>query len=496
MGISRRNFLRGSGAAALGLSFGTGIRWAGAKPINRTAEANPLFHVLNRVTFGPRPQDVLKINELGIEGYIDWQLNHEQIFDPLVDAMVEEWTPLTASLTDLNEMAEKDYGYVLRAALWNRVFRALYSERQLYEMMVEFWTDHFNIAIESLLTDKMIDDRTVIRKHALGNFRDLLLASAQSPAMLMYLDNTLSTKEHPNENYAREVMELHTLGVDGGYTEQDVKELARALTGWQTKWGNQAQFVFNLDDHDTEAKVILGREFPAGRGVEEGLQALDFLALHPATATFICTKLCRRFVSDVPPQSLVESAAAVFLSTEGDIKATMRHILLSAEFMASSWQKFRRPLEYVTAVLRTMHDGLTLKDEDAIMWSLEPMGHLPYYWGPPNGYPDTMSDWLNTNALMKRWEFALNMPLASLGYWDGARLNLNKVVPQVETISELVDSVTALTIGGAIDPTDRDQLIALVSDGQGDGKVTRGIRQDKLPTLLGLLMASPYFQWR
>jgi uncharacterized protein (DUF1800 family) len=495
MGISRRSFLQGSGAAAFGLSLGTGIRWVGATPA-RSVEANPLIHVLNRVTWGVRPEDIVKISEMGLEGYIDWQLTPDQIDDPLIEAFEDEWPVVTASYADLTRMSQDDYGYVLKSALWNRVYRAIYSERQLYELVVEFWTDHFNIAIDSSLVGKIWDDRVVIRRHALGKFRDLLLASAQSPAMLVYLDNVYSNKDHPNENYARELMELHTLGVDGGYTEQDVKEVARVLTGWQVPDGPEDSFFFKAEDHDVEAKTILGKSFPAGRGIEEGLQLIDLLANHPSTARFISTKLCRRFVSDVPPASLVESAANVFLSTDGDIRAVLRHILLAPEFMASQWQKFRRPLEYMVALLRVMRPGLTIKDEDAFVWMLEPMGHLPYYWGPPNGYPDLTDAWLNTNGLLHRWNLAMNLPLASLGYWDGARFNINKTIPQKDTIGELVDAVTAVTIGANIAPQDREQLISVVSSGLGDGPVTRDLRQDKLPTLLGLLLASPYFQWR
>jgi hypothetical protein len=174
----------------------------------------------------------------------------------------------------------------------------------------------------------------------------------------------------------------------------------------------------------------------------------------------------------------------------------MRHILLSSEFMNSQWQKFRRPLDFMIALIRVMGSGLTIKDEDAVIWSLEPMGHLPYFWHPPNGYPDAAGAWMNTNGLLQRWNLAMTLPLAAYGYWDGARFNINKTVPQTETIGELVDMVTMLTIGVPISETDRDQLIAFVSDGKGDGAISNDQRQDKLPTLLGLLMASPYFQWR
>ncbi|MCL4252851.1 MAG: DUF1800 family protein, partial [Anaerolineae bacterium] len=177
---------------------------------------SPELHILSRLTWGVTPKDIEAIGQMGITGYIEWQLNPENIPDPVVDDFLSKRQILSMPTTQLRAIADDQYGFVYATMLWARLFRATYSERQLYELMVEFWTDHFNVPLQDYLTEKTIDDREVIRKHALGNFRDLLFASAQSPAMLMYLDNDVSDKEHPNENYARELMELHTLGVNGG----------------------------------------------------------------------------------------------------------------------------------------------------------------------------------------------------------------------------------------------------------------------------------------
>lgn len=497
MAISRRNFLRMGGLTALGASMGIGmgtnVRWIGAKP-SYAAEQNPLLHVLNRVTWGIRPQDVVKISEMGIENYIDWQLDYQNIADPAVDEFMGEEQWLNGSYEEIKALLERDYDVVTFGALWRRLYCAIYSERQLYEQMVEFWTDHFNVPMSDAVVEKILDDREVIRKHALGKFRDLLFASAQSPAMLYYLDNYSSTKEYPNENYARELMELHTLGVDGGYTEKDVKAVARALTGWQV--GDDERFFFNANDHDDAEKTILGRQFPAGRGIEDGLQVFDLLATHPSTAHFVSFKLCRRFVSDQPAPSLVDSTTAVFIAADGDIKTVMRHILLSPEFQQAQWQKFRRPIDFVVAAIRAMGPGFSVKDGGAVLWSLEPMGQLPYFWLPPNGYPEPAGAWMNTNGLLARWNFGLVMPLASQGWIDGARFNMEKSIPLRDTVSEMVDSATALVIGANIEPADRQMLIDLVSKGQGDVPMTRELRNDMLPTLLGVLVASPYFQWK
>ena len=210
------------------------------------------------------------------------------------------------------------------------LMRQLYSKRQLYEIMVEFWSDHFNIFIEkgNGFYLKTVDDREVIRKHALGSFRDLVWASAHSPAMMIYLDNQANEKSHPNENYARELMELHTLGVDGGYTQKDVMELARCLTGWNVKehfW--LGDFVFKEDLHDTGEKNVLGLSIQPS-GIKEAEQVIEMLVTHPSTAKFISTKLARRFIADDPPQELIEKAAQTFLDTKGDIKSVLRVILL------------------------------------------------------------------------------------------------------------------------------------------------------------------------
>ncbi|MBI5961135.1 MAG: DUF1800 domain-containing protein [Chloroflexi bacterium] len=494
MQVSRRDFLKLSGLAVTALRFGNGIRWVGTRPIYAAQQA-PAIHVLNRLTWGIRPDDLAKIEAMGIEGYIDWQLNPDTIEDPLIDEFLANHPVLSGSARDVARAESEDYGAVHDLALWHRLYRAIYSERQLYEWMVEFWTDHFNIPIADLVVEKVIDDRDVVRRHALGRFRELLLASAQSPAMLYYLNNASSDKEHPNENYSRELLELHTLGVDGGYTEQDVKEVARILTGWTAQ--DEAGFLFDSEMHDYGEKTVLGTVFPAGRGIEEGLQFLDMLATHPSTARFIAYKLCRRFVSDAVPASLVESTSQVFLANDGDLRQVMRHILTSAEFMEAQNQKFRRPLEALVAILRVLRPGLDIRDPDIpVYWFLEPMGQLPFYWHPPNGYPDAAGAWINTNGLLSRWNAALLLPLAAEGWYEDMSLNLNAVVPQTATVGELVDTVSQVVLGGDVVPEDREHLIYYLSD-YGDPNQSTGetLRAERLASLLGLLMASPYFQW-
>ncbi len=494
MQVTRRDFLKLSGLTVTALGMGQAVRWTGVHPVY-AAEQAPAVHVLNRLTWGIRSDDLARIEALSIEGYLDWQLNPDSIDDPLIDEFLAAHPVLTASPQEIARAQNEDYGSVHDLALWHRLYRAIYSERQLYELMVEFWTDHFNIPIADLVTEKVVDDREVIRRHALGRFRDLLLASAQSPAMLYYLNNASNEKEHPNENYARELMELHTLGVDGGYTEQDVKAVARILTGWTVN--DATGFVFDRDRHDDGEKTALGTVFPAGRGIEEGLQLLDMLAAHPSTAHFIATKLCRRFVSDQPPAGLIDSAAQVFLASDGDLRQVMRHILMSNEFMQSPNQKLRRPLDVLVAILRVLRPGLDVGDPNIpVFWFLEPMGQLPFYWHPPDGYPDHAAAWISTNGLLNRWNAAMLLPLASDGWYENITLDLNAVIPPTATVGELVDTASRLVLAGDLVPEDREHLIYYLSD-YGDPNQPAGdaLRAERLASLVGLLMASPYFQW-
>lgn len=451
-------------------------------------QSSQSLHVLNRVTWGARPRDLERIAAIGVGAFIDEQLQPESIPDPFIDSYVAARRIFAMNVRELDQ---GDYSTTLNTMLGARLMRAVYSARQLFERMVEFWTDHFNIPIGDLLSYKIVDDRDVIRRHAMGNFRALLFASARSPAMLYYLDNASSTAEHPNENYASEIMELHTLGVDGGYTERDVVEVARALTGWTVHNG---EFYFNPYIHDQDEKYILGARFPAGRGIEDGLQVLDLLANHPSTARFICFKLCRRFLGDNPPLSLVDSAANVFTQTRGSIRDILRHILTSDEFMASQGQKFRRPFEYLVAILRVLDPGIQIQNPSDLAWSLEALGQVPFFWGPPNGYPDVSGAWINTNGLLHRWNLAMNIALAGDGYFPSAALDVTAVLPPQPTAGELVDAASQRILGMTLPEDERQSLIAYVAS-SADVAVDASRYHSRAPGVIGMLLASPYFQW-
>lgn len=500
MTVTRRDFLKLGGLAAVGVAtagvgVGAAFNWTGASVIYPRGVDGPM-HLLNRLTWGPRKSDLDKLNELGPEGYIDWQLNYESIPDPDIDAFMVGMTAMSMNHHDLDALVEKNYNDPYDDMIFSRIYRAAFSERQLFELMVEFWTDHFNVPLADYLTVKIVDDREVIRKHALGKFSDLLQASAKSPAMLIYLNTADSNKEYPNENYAREVMELHTLGVAGGYTEADVKAVARAFTGWTVDDDVPGMFMFDERVHDYNEKTVLGHTLAAEQdGIQDGLQVLDILAKHESTAKHIARKLCVRFVSDNPPQGVVDSASKAFMETGGDIRKVMKVILTHGDFVRSGGQKFRRPMDVVAAMIRVT--GAKFDYPPILQEALVSMGHLPFGWIPPNGYPDSMGAWLNTGALLNRWN--TGMLIAGAAYDDsGIHIPYDILLPAsgASTAAELVDSATQLILNGKINADDRAQLIDFVTDGgAASTRMTHEHRETKLPALVGLLLSSPYFQW-
>jgi hypothetical protein len=325
-----------------------------------------------------------------------------------------------------------------------KLLRALYSERQLLEVMTDFWFNHFNVFLnkdaDQYLTTAY--ERDVIRAHALGKFKDLLVATAQSPAMLFYLDNWLSmgpnspaavaaNKGKPgqavpglNENYGRELMELHTLSVTGGYTQHDVTELARVLTGWTIQPLEQgAAFQFDAKKHEPGDKVVVGQTIPEN-GMNEGMQVLDMLAHHPNTAKFICRKLAMRFVADDPPPALVERMAAKFLVTDGDIREVLRTLFKSPEFWSAKAYraKVKTPFEFVISSLRAT--GTDLNNPGPMLGILNKMGMPLYQMVPPTGYSMTASTWMNSEALIDRMNFALALSDGKVGgtNFDAGRL--------------------------------------------------------------------------
>jgi uncharacterized protein (DUF1800 family) len=306
----------------------------------------------------------------------------------------------------------------------NKLYRAVYGNRQLEEVLTDFWYNHFNVFIDKGADRYLVTsyERDAIRPHVLGKFKDLLLATAKSPAMLFYLDNAESVgndamanhnpnakkKRGLNENYGRELMELHTLGVDGGYSQQDVTNVARCFTGWTVRDPRGGgDFFYNDRMHDKGAKTVLGVTIPAGGGIEDGMKVLDILEHHPSTARFISKSLAIRFVSDNPPDALVERMAQTFTNTDGDLTAVMKTMLLSQEFMSKEAYraKVKTPLEMVVSAIRST--SADLKVPFAVVQQLNQLGEPLYRKQEPTGYSNKSSDWVNSASLLARMNFSL-----------------------------------------------------------------------------------------
>jgi uncharacterized protein (DUF1800 family) len=502
--------------------------------VPKNPDDRTILHVLNRIGFGARPGDVERVRDMGLAAYIDRQLHPDRIadgemaarlsnletvnkstrqlaseyFEPAMRARQQakqetaksaEGKPSTdegrpARTPEQMEAARRAREVVVELSD-QKVLRAAYSERQLEEVMVDFWFNHFNVFAGKGLTQTFLTgyERDAIRPHVLGRFRDLLEATAKSPAMLFYLDNWQSAdpnaperlmaersargarfgfrfppermpnpnqnaqrpldpargrqKRGLNENYGRELMELHTLGVDGGYTQQDVVNVARAFTGWtidQPRQGGGFRFEPRL--HDTSEKIVLGHKIKAGGGQSDGEQVLDILASHPSTATFISTKLVRRFVSDTPPPALVERAAKRFRDTHGDIRGVLETILTSPEFFAADAYraKVKTPFEFVVSSVRVT--GADVTEAAPLVQAVRTLGMPLYMCQPPTGYADRAESWVNTGALLNRMNFALQLVS---GKMRGVRPGTS---PASAALAGDVSSATAATIAKADDP--------------------------------------------
>ena len=412
--------------------------------------AQQAAHVLNRLAFGPKPGDIERVTQMGVRRYIDEQLQPAALAYPAAlserlaalesvnrpaGVVVGEFAALQKQVRDEDDGARQRRRAVLtRIALEAaeaRLLRAIDSPRQLEEVMVDFWYNHFNVFSGKGIDRALVAsyERDAIRPYVMGSFRDLLGATAKHPAMLYYLDNFQSTaadyrpavfaRALPNgakgkarglnENYARELMELHTLGVDGGYTQKDVTELARMLTGWtydqRALVRDNQTFRFDAERHDRGVKTWLGRQV-TNQGEREGEMALDVLAMHPSTAHHISFKLAQYFVQDKPPPALVEQMARTYLASRGDIRSVLRTLFGSAQFMAPEalGAKFKTPYQFVISAVRAGAAPVT--NVAPLLGTMAQLGMPLYGCQTPDGYKNTQDAWLNPDALTRRITFA------------------------------------------------------------------------------------------
>jgi uncharacterized protein (DUF1800 family) len=435
----------------------------------------------------------------------------------------------------------------------DKLIRAVDSNRQLQEVLVDFWSNHFNIDMRKgpCRVLKVADDREVIRAHIFGKFRDLLEASAKSPAMLFYLDNALSTAPRQltdrqreklaevmtqnggdpatlpapgkkmggiNENYAREIMELHTLGVDGGYTQQDVQEVARCFTGW-TIDRQTGEFKFAPFRHDNGAKVVLGHEIPPGGGIQDGEMVLDILCSEPATAHHIAYELCQRFVSDTPPESLVTRVATVFTHTGGDLRQVVEAILTSSEFLSPACfnTKIKSPLEFAVSAVRATEssivpadpanfknvrkniegaailgrsqavDRLSAAKRQSLNWHIYELGEPLFACTPPTGYKEISKIWVSPGALIERLNFALALTGQKVAdvKFDAHNVLANADLDHPEAV---LDRCSSALLQGEISPGTRKVLEQAALPSGGDSKTVDPSK------LIALILGSPEFQ--
>jgi uncharacterized protein (DUF1800 family) len=369
------------------------------------------LHLLKRLTHGPTLADRSSIESLGEVGWLAAQADPAGLDTSALDAKLAQLPALSMTPVQLDQNYPDGGSANLAAAQLKlaMAIRMAESPAQLHERLVEFWSDHFNVptADRNLSLLKIVEDRVTIRPHALGSFRDLLVASAQSPAMLLYLDNAFSFKGKINENYSRELLELHTVGRDGGYDEDDVVALARLLTGWTIN-STTYEFEFRAAQHDTAQLSIMGWNRPGGTNyLQHGVDFLHWLADQPATAAFVCTKLARRLVTDFPSQGLVDAMTAAWAANGSSVMPVIQAMIDHPDFDMSANKKFRRPLDYVGAVLRAMGTSVQPTTNVGQLTSihnyLQALGQVPFEWPAPNGYPDVEGAWLNAGGLLSRW---------------------------------------------------------------------------------------------
>lgn len=495
---SRRSFLAlGASAAGLAATHSAGAQTFASpgrrspKPVTGKGLPNddsinwkdPLLRLMRRITSGMTAADIVAARKMGFTAYLNSQLAPAD--DSAVDAFVSAKYTMLAMPYDTLIM--QDAGEVNNQLMDAALYRAAFSKNQLLERMVDFWTDHFTISLNKVGIRKTIDDRTVIRAHALGKFPDLLRATSKSPAMLVYLDQNLSRYPTPNQNYAREVMELHTMGVNGGYSQTDVAELSRILTGWSV---SRANFVFNRNSHDrgqNGPKLFLGRTFPVmpstaatAEMLKEGEDALDMLVAHPSTANYISLKMARWLLAYAPPQDVVDRTAAVYLATGGDIPSMIRTILTPTNLMVSA-AKYRRPFHYAAASLRAL--GANVTNIRSLRATADTMGMPMFQWEQPNGYPDRIEWW--SGLVLLRWRFA--SALAARNTLSTVVVDVTPFKSQSNTADGVMKVINAQVFGGEISPTLQAQLLGYLNAGTfNDARIREG---------LALAISSHQFQW-
>lgn len=511
------------------------------------APPTPEIIALNRMAFGPRPGDLEALMALGgtsaerLQAYVDQQLNPETIDDSACDALInaQGFATLGKSRQQLwlDHVVKQNVTWdermqPARETLHATFLRAVYSKRQLVEVLADFWHNHFNVyGWDSWSAGTWVYyDRDALRSNLFGNFRQMLGAVAKSAAMLYYLDNVSNTSAGPNENYARELFELHGLGAenyfgvasivgpDGKYlhpapkdangnpllyVDEDIYAATQCFTGWRI---DQATGDFRFEDavHAKYSKIVLAQATPSGAGVQDGEFVLDLIANHVGTARYISRKLCRRLISDDPPESVVQAAADVFYSQRAapdQLKQVVRTILLSPEFSTTWGQKIKRPFEYVVSLLRASNANFAWGD--SFRYRYEAMGQALFNWRPPDGYPDRKENWSSTMPMLQRWRMCNWL----MDGWkiggdgpdkDKLRIDCRSQMPaEITTPIAIVDYWAQRILGRVLPDDERQPIIDFMAAGRNpENSLPADQINDRLRFLVGLIFMAPSFQWR
>lgn len=515
-------------------------------PSSGWSEEKQAVHVLNRLAYGPSPTSLAEVQTLGVAAWVQSQLHPDAVPDEAVEAKLTNFQSLRMTTADrlaayqpegklakeqgLDPADPETRAKLLEALPMNalprqmglelvaaKLIRATESRRQLQEVLLDFWFNHFNVAAQKGAVRWMLAsyEQEALRPHLYGSFRALLGAVAHHPAMLFYLDNWTSTREGfdmaalrragapvpkklaqvgklgLNENYARELLELHTLGVDGGYNQSDVREVARCFTGWGIEKPRQVgTFAFHPLAHDTGEKHVLGHTIPAGGGMEDGEHILDLLAASPATAHFLAKKLAQKFVADDPPEALVERLAQTYLATHGDLTSVYVALFESPEFWSEQAfnGKTKTPLEFAVSAVRAL--GGTTYGDAALIQALDGMGEPLYRAQPPTGWPEVATPWVNAGALVTRINFALAL---TTGRIRGTEVVLPPE-PKGTSATATVDALAHSVLHQPLSETTRATLLRAVGHAENDVMPDGESRPLDQAKVAGLLLGSPEFQ--
>lgn len=436
-----------------------------------------LTRLVRRATMGITPAEVTRVNQLGWNGYLTYQLNYTRIDDSAVENLIAQRYPLLAQSSAALQTA--DQGQIFNQLRESTIYRAAFSQRQLYQRMVEFWSDHFNQDIDKVQYLLVADQRDVIRKYAMTTVPQIVKASAHSAAMMVYLDQNASSSRAPNQNYAREIMELHTLGVDGGYTQDDVAELSRVLTGWTVD--RTGSFVFNSGLHDTKDKVVLGvtiKGQTGAAGQQEGEQVIDMLLNHPSTARFIATKMLKWMVTPSPTETQISAIASVYKATGGDIRAMLRAMLNDA-WITQSPMKLKRPFHYVVSAVRAMNPNIA--SVATLNSQLVALGHQSFAWDTPDGYPDKVEYWAGN--IVPRWKFGSDFSNLN----SATSIQFDTTAYRAGSMAGAIDLIDQNFFGGEMPAVTRAALTSYAG--------TAALNDAKVRELVSLAIGSNAFQW-